>query len=241
MNRKLIALVFVGLLAGVAGCGGNSVRHRVERSVEQSLPGIIGPAQSYSVQADGSTMGMMNGKLRGLDIIGIGVQLPSGINITRLNAKVTDITFDPGTKKIKSVGAAEYSASLSDAELTRYLRGKYPSVPGLSVAMNSGLINISAKPGVSIVKLPIRADAGLVIRDERKLALSLLQFEIAGINAPNFAVDYLESKMDVIFDANDLGFNAKIKSVVIGPGTLTLNGTLDLMKVLEQQNTTLKQ
>ena len=236
MNRKLLVLFFLSLIIGIAGCG-NPVRHRVERSIAQSLPEIIGQAQSYSVKADGSISGMMNGKLRSLDIIGLGVQLKSGVTVSCLNVKITDISFDPDTKKIRSVGATEYSASLTDAELTRYLICKYPDIPSLSVNMNGSLINISAKPGVSVLRVPINANAGLIIKNEHILALDLKKLKVAGINAPGFAVDYLESKLDVIFDANDLGFDAKIKTVIIGPNTLTLDGNLDLIKAIEQQIT----
>lgn len=235
MNGKWIAIVLAVLIAVLAGCEGNPVRHKVEKSVEQSLPALIGPAQSYSVKAYGSTVGMVSGKLSGLDIIGLDVRLPNGVNVARLNAKLTNITFDSGSKEIKSVEKTEYTASLTEAEVTRYMREKHPGIAGLNVALADRNIRVSARPGVSVLRTAVQADADLEIRENRILALDLKKVKVAGVHAPDFALDFLGSKLGVIFDANDLGFEAKIRSVVIGPGSLTLVGDLDLMKVVERQ------
>lgn len=235
MARKLFALAIITLVITFAGCGGNPVREKIESSVSRSMPDIIGPADSYSSRVYGSTFRLIKGKLDGLDITGKNVKLASGITVSRLDVKIRDMVVDTDTKEIKQAGSTEYTAVLSQAELSKYVLKRYPDVPGLKLDLRKSLMNISAKPEVSVVKVGVQADVALEVRKEHILALDLKKLKVAGISAPGFAVNYIGSKIDTIFDTNDLGFEAKVKSAVVSPGALTLNGSLDLMKVIEKK------
>jgi hypothetical protein len=74
------------------------------------------------------------------------------------------------------------------------------------------------------------------VQDQRILALDLRKLKVAGINTPSFARDFIDSKLDDIFDVRDLGFDATIRSVSITPGFITLSGNLNLMKIVESAN-----
>lgn len=236
MFRRAVVLILVIVIAAViAGCDGNPVREQVESSVAKAMPDVIGPAKSYQVRAYGPTLRLMKGKLDGLDITGTDVKLPSGITVSKLDVKIRDMVVDTDTKEIKRADSTEYSAVLTQAELFKHLKKRYPDVPGLGLQLKKGVMNISAKPGVSIAKVGVQADASLKVRDEHILALDLKKLKVAGIGAPQMAVNYLQSKIDTVFDTNDLGFEAKIKSAVITPGALTLNGSMDLMKAMEKK------
>jgi hypothetical protein len=228
--RFCLSVIVVVAIVVFCGCGGDPVKGKIERSVADSLPKLIGPAESYSVRASGSTFGMIRGKISGLDIIGIGVELPAGLRVDRLNVKITDLMVDTDTKQIKRVGSTQFAASLSEKELNRYLANKYPNVPGLKAELRGNKLAIFAKPGVSVLKVAVVADADLVIRDQRILALDLKKLDVAGLGAPGFAREFLESRVGEIFDARDIGYDATLTSVVLGPGTITLSGSLDLMK-----------
>ena len=238
MVRKLIIIVLAALIAAVvvclAGCG-NMAKDKVEKSVAESLPTMIGPAKSYNVDAYGSTLRMMKGKLEGLDITGQDVQLKSGVTLSRLFVQVRDIRFDPNTREVHSVGSTAYSATLSEAELNRYLKKRYPNVPDLKLELRKDAVRITTRPGVSVLRTTVQADSGLLIQEERRLILDLKSLKVGPVGAPEFVRNYIESEIGTIFDAKDLGFDATIKSVSVQPNGLVLNGTLDLMELLKKQ------
>ena len=230
---RALAIVPIALASLVmVGCE-NPVREKVESSVAQSLPSMIGPARSYTVRADGPTTGMIQGRLDGLNIVGQDVKLKNGMTVSRLAVDITDIAFDRKHDRITRVGSTQFAASLSESELNKCLAARYHDVPGLAIGLRRGYLDIAAKPGVSIVHMSVRADAELEIRDSRILALNLKKLNMAGISAPGFARDFINSKLTCIFDARDLGFDARITSVQVSPGILTLTGSLNLMKAAE--------
>lgn len=220
----------------ISGCSDSAIRDKVEKSVAESLPEYIGPAESYTVKASGPTLPMMHGRLNKLDIIGINVQMPNGMRVARLNVVIPDIAFDIDKRVIKRAGITEYSASINESELTRYLTQRYKKIPDMSVSLTNNSIGLYAKPGVYKLRLAVQGNADLIVRKEHILALDLKKLNVGGITVPNFAVSLLEDQLGAIFDAKDLGFDAKIKNTTIGPGTLTLNGTLDLMKLMEKKS-----
>jgi|GEM_PF-1479882 len=238
IKRGVFALALVVAISMIAGCGPNLIRKQIESSVARKLPDLIGPAKSYQVRAYGSTLRMMRGKLARLDITGHDVKLSNGLTVSRLFVRIDNISFNTDTKQIKSVDKTEYSASLSKKELNQYLKKRYSNIPGLQLTLGKGMIGFTTRPGLLGLKFGVRGTAELLIRNEKILALNLQKLRIAGIPAPAFARRLLDSRLDTIFDAEDLGFGATIKSVDIKPGLLTLNGDLDLMKIIKQNQKT---
>lgn len=222
------------MLVALAGCGG-VVKSKVSSGIEESLPEIIGPARAYDVRTYGSATRIMKGKIDGLDIVGSDVRLASGVTVSRLDVKIRDLVVDPDTKEIKSVGSTDYTATLSEAELNRYLKKQYPDVPEFKIKLKDKVIGVSARPGVSVLKVGVEADVGLEVRQQRLLALDLKTLKVAGINTPGMAREYIESRIDTIFDARDIGFDARIKSAAVSKNGLSIGGNLNLMKAVEAQ------
>jgi len=218
------------MISLLAGCIGGSVRDRVESGIEKSLPNLIGPARVYDVNVTGSTLGMIGGKLKDIEIKGEDVRLKNGMQLARLSVSLDSIEFDAGKSQITKCGGANYNALLSEEELGRYLRKAYPDVPKLNVELLNGYVSASASPSLVGLSASIKAEATLDIQDKRKLALKLRKVTVGGIPAPGFARDYMASKINPFFDASQIGYDATISSVTVEPGFVTLAGGLDLMK-----------
>lgn len=234
MKCKLIYILPVLSALILAGC--NPVRNEVEKSVAKSMPDIIGPADSYSARIYGPTPRMMRGRLDRLDITGHNVKFSDEMTVSQLDVSIFNLEFDKSKRTVKKAGTTTFAVTLTEEELTRYLKKKYPDVPGLEIGLGNDLINITAKPGVSIMKVPIQAGAELEVHDGHILALNLKKLKVAGIGTPQIARDYISSRLKTVFDTDDLGFNANLKSAKIGKKTLTLCGDLDLMKLIEKHN-----
>lgn len=235
MKKKRLLLFFTLAVFAFAGCGGNPVREKVEKTVQKNLPDMVGPAKSYTVRAYGPTMHMVNGRLDGMDITGIDVHLPSGITLAKLDVKIRDIAYNIHKSKLERAANTEFSATLSEYELNRYLVKNYPAIPGLKVSLKNGEIGIESAAGISAFKVGANAGADLEVRENRILALNFKKLKFAGLNAPEFAKNFLSSKLDTIFDAKDIGPGATLSSTSIENGKLVLNGTLDLVKMSEQK------
>ena len=227
MRRSAGILAALLVVVVLAGCG-RPIRGKVERGIADAMPKTIGPAKSYRVSVSGSTLGMIRGNLDTMQIIGEDVQLPNGITLANLTVNSRDIAFDRSKHTLSRVASTDFSATLAECELNRYLVKMYPDAPALGVELASGKLHIRACPMVAGLMATIKADAKLKIKQEHLLILDLLKVTAVGIPTPGFAREYLESKVNPIFDSSDLGYNARLSSVSIKPGSVTLSGSLDL-------------
>lgn len=216
---------------GLSGCA--NIHRQVEKAVADSLPDLIGPAKKYSVDVSGSTFRLIKGKVSKLHIVGDDVRFKNGLTLSKLDVTVENIEFDTDSRKIKKAGKSVYSASVIDGELAGYLSRSYPDVPNIKIAVHSGTLNLSATPKVSGINVPVTAQAKVRVRNRSQLSLDILKASAARIPAPGFARNYIESKVNPVFDVSALGFDANIDRAALQPGRVTIYGTLDIMKMIK--------
>lgn len=219
------ALAAVCLMIG--GCG-DPVRNSVEHRIEDALPKLIGPAKSYEVKVYGSQMAMLKGRLRTTHIVGREVRFHSGITVEELVVESHGIEIDRHRQQISRVEGTSYKATIAQDVLNKHLRGNYRHVPSLKAVLAQGLITVSAAPELKGLPVQISADADLKVKDKRYLILDLKKISVGGIGTPGFAREYLETKINPVFDSASLGYDAKLDRVQIDSNRLTLEGTLDL-------------
>jgi hypothetical protein len=214
----------------LAGCGGGSIRGKIENGIAKGMQKRIGPAKSYKVTVTGPTMALVSGKLKGIDIVGSNVHTSKGIVVQTLHVNISDLVVDTGTQEMKRCGKTTYEATLSERELERYLLKLYPDVPELGLELQPRFARVRAKPGVSIAKVPVLVDASIDVQSHRRLLLNLQELDVAGIPVPSFVRNYLERKVNPVLDVDDLGMSAQVDSVHIDKGSITLAGSLDLIE-----------
>ncbi len=224
--RSVLCLFILLILSG---CGGD-IRRKVEKGIAESLPDLIGPAKSYKVSVSGSTMQMLRNRISGIEIVGEGVALKNGVEVTRLDVSLKGVEFSPKSRTITKCESTVFSATLAQQELTQYLKKKYPDVPDLSVLLEDGCLSAAARPSLLGVTARVEAESGLKISSGCKLVLDLRKVTMAGLPAPGFAREYIEKKLNPIFDASKLGYDATISSVSIQRGRLVITGGLDMTK-----------
>ena len=211
-----------------AGCG-RAERH-AENKIAEALQQRLGPAKSYDVNITGSPMRLLKGKMERLDIVGKDVNLEKGIKLASLNVTVHDLVFDTKTQAIKHADKTSFSATITQSELTKYLHKNYPDVPELSVSLRDGNIDVSAKPTVAGVGVNVKTEADILVKDHHLLVLDLKKISAAGVPAPEFARNYIETKVNPVFDSKDLGFNATVNSLKLAHGLISISGNLDLVQ-----------
>jgi len=222
------ALLPILIATALCGCGG-SITRKVEKGIAQSLPGLIGPAKSYKVKVYGSTVDMLRSRMDGIDISGEGVELKNGLAIARLEVSLKGVRFNADSRQITKCDDTQFSASLAQEELRRYLKKTYPDIPGLEVRLRDGVLWASASPSLIGLTASIEAESALKIRSHSQLVLDLRKVTVAGLPAPGFAREYIEKRLNPVFDASALGYDATVDSVSIRGGYLTISGKLDLL------------
>ena len=226
---RLIWVMTAALL--VAGCGG-SIKHRVESGIAKALQKRLGPADTYSVRVSGSTMSIIGGRIEAVEISGRDVRLAKGITLARLDVSLKGLVVDTDTQEIKRCAEAAYCARVSEDELRRYLVNRYPEIPGLDISLLRDRARVTAAPGIAGVTVTIAADAVVAVREGRQLVLDLKKIDVGPVPTPGFAREYIEKRINPVFDAADLGFDARIESIRIEPGFAVIAGTLDLVGAL---------
>ena len=221
------AIVLALIIVFISGCG--KAEKHAENEIAKGLQQRLGPAKSYDVNITGSPLRLLKGKMERLDIVGKEVHLQKGITIANLSVTINDLVFDPDTKAIKGAGRTIYSATLDQDELAKYLHKTYPDVPDLKIALREGFIDVSARPAVAGVGVNIKTESDLHVENHHLLILDLKKISAAGISAPEFARNYIETKVNPIFNSKDLGFDATINSLTLGRGSINIGGNLNLV------------
>ncbi|MEN6357482.1 MAG: DUF2993 domain-containing protein [Armatimonadota bacterium] len=223
---SIIAMSFIVSLC--VGCG-RAERH-AENKIAEALQQRLGPAKSYDVNITGSPMRLLKGKMERLDIVGKDVNLEKGIKLESLNVTVHDLVFDTKTQEIKGASKTSFSATIAQSELAKYLHKNYPDVPELKISLHDGYIDVSARPAVAGVGVNVKTEADIHVKDHHLLILDLKKVSAAGVPAPEFARNYIETKVNPVFDSKDLGFNATVNSLKLAQGSICVAGNLDLVQ-----------
>lgn len=219
------------LAAACAGCG-EPIRNKVESHIEAALPRLIGPARHYQVEVSGSPFAIMKGKLSALKIDGRDVQISQNIKVSRLQVSAKDMAVDLDRALVTRVGSTNYSAEITEDALNAYLRTLYSDVPGLRIVLPGPRLRIYAEPRPAGVPVKIVAEAALRIQKQRELVLDLTDIEVYGVSSPGFAREYIESRVNPVFDSRKLGYDATVSNVRILSNRIRLEGAIDLTSAL---------
>jgi len=228
---KSSGLVLAIVLAGVAigyHYAGNYARGRVEKSVVELLPGMIGPAQSYQVEVSANTGQLIRKHVRTLTIHGDGVSLPGGIVVDKLEVRLKGVDFDTATSSVKNIDGAEFDASLFEANLNNYLIRTYPDIEDLKVQLLDGYCDVSARPKFAGVSAMVKAQAVFEVGNGKLVNARITKATTAGLPAPAALRRYFEQKINPILNTADFGFDTTLKAVTVRPGSVTLSGDANL-------------
>jgi hypothetical protein len=226
-SSGLALILVVGLAVGYY-YGGNYARGRVEKSVVEVLPGLIGPAQSYRVKVDASTGQLIRKHVNVLNIHGEGVSLCKGIVVDSLDVRLKGVDFDTATSSVKHIDGAEFDASLFENNLNNYLVGVYPDIQDLKIRLMDGYCDVSARPKFAGMSALVKAQATFEIGAGRLVNARITKATTAGLPAPAALRQYFEQKINPVINTADFGFDATLKSVTVRPGSVTLSGDANL-------------
>lgn len=229
MKRTVFRNFTIGLICFgsmlFSGCGSSIVNDKVEHHIEAALPQYIGPAESYKAHVDGSLGGMMDGRLRELQIEGKRVQLAPELIVNDLQVEMKGVDFDRKKNQLRSVDSTQFQADFTEDVIQRYLEKNHPGIEGLRVRLYQDEIRIQARPAVLGVSTGVTVSGKLAVRNGDKVDFVPSQIVVQGIPSPKPVTNFVMSKVNPVLDIAHFNFPAKLTDIKIQSGKLVVYGT----------------
>lgn len=231
MRLKIVLPVMIVLALCLSP--GAAIRTKIASSVAASAPDMLGPGK-YSVDVTGGLIGLLRGRIEKIDIHGSDVKMSNGMIVDRLNVGLNGVHFkrDQTVTKVESTG---FAASVSEDNLTDYLRASRGDMKEAEITLADGRLCYAGRPRVLGLKVKVKAEGTLDLDGNTKVHMSLCKCSGAGIKTPGMVRGWIERRINPVFDATQMGVDAKLKSVEVAKGAIALAGTADVNKKLAKQ------
>lgn len=237
MIRKFAAGLLVFSLWGVAGCN-RPINREAEKRVKAVLPELLGPARQYAVRVDGGWDRTVRGKLRKVAIDGYDVELSSGLIVDQLRLDLDNVDVDLDRKRVRSVGAARFTATIGKKTLDEFLAGESPEGETLKntriTLEDNNRVTIASQRVVLGVGVPFTVSGRVSVGGAQKIAFDAQGATVATIGVPGFVVDYLKNRFVSGVELRSLAFPVTLTDVQTRSGFLTLTGTVDAAALLQR-------
>lgn len=230
-NNSKKGLILVVVLVGIVFLPGMALRWAIAQSVKNKAPEMIGPARNYSVKVKAGLFDIIQGKIPSLVIRGKDVRPSTGVAIDRLDVELKGIRFKPD-QTITDVQSTDFIASVSETSLSDFLNTHRPDMKNAKVSMEDGILLLSASPKIMATRTPVTLQCTLKIVDNIRLNLEVNRLIARGVKVPGFVRGKLQHELNPVFDAQQIGLDARLNTVGIANGAITLTGNADVRSAL---------
>ncbi len=225
--RRSTSLVLPACLL-LAGCGvGQSAQTIVAHKIADALPQAIGPAAHYDVQVSGNTLGLAQGRARGVQIRGQDVQMTPAVTLDTLTLDARDIVFDEKSRQVRSIGSSSFAASMGQARLSSYIAQVRPD---LIVTLGSSDLQATLPVSVGPLHTTVSVRGTLVPTAPGASALNFVadQGRLGVLPVPAFAVNAALEAVNPVLDLSRVKVPIGVQSADVEGGMLTIRGTAQL-------------
>lgn len=229
LSARLTGIAAFAATALLTGCG-HPVQETAAHKIADVLPSVLGPAARYDVQVDGDPFALARGRARAVHVQGQKVQLSSALTLDTLNADVPDVSFDTKTRRLLHLGAAAFTASLGQDNLSRYLAQSKPLLPGLAVTLLPD--SVQAQVPVSVLGLHTTAELTGFLQpnrtDSSRLDFVASGAQIGSVSVPPELVNIALGTVNPLLDLSALKAPLTVTDAKVQNRQLVLSGTADL-------------
>jgi hypothetical protein len=219
--RVIAAAGFVIALLIFSGCANKIVSNTIERRVEEKLPELVGPADSYKVKVRGGTVAMTRGRIQEMVVTAAGVRAMPELRIDDLRVIINDITADASTGTVRSVGAVRFVASVSERSINEYFAKT--DRKDVRIELLRGKLVAHAKPRFIGIPAGVKV-SGTLVPEGGRLDLRIDKLEVIGVNVPSIAENVVEKRINPVVDLSTTPFSPKLESVEMLPRVLRISG-----------------
>lgn len=225
-RRLVLVLLLLNLFLGLAayfveGAGWPLVERVARGKVERA----IGPG-SWQVRVGlTSWWDLLSGHVGLVDLAGEGVRLKNGLPVTRMTAKVWDMTVE-GDYMTK-LGSITYDVHVSEPDLNVYLRKKSGGRlrPVLSASLREGEMEVIARDRFTGIGLPFKVKGTMRVRDGTQLDFILDEASVANYDVDTIADLLVRYQVNPVVDLRELPFGLHIERFDLHAGVVDIRGT----------------
>ena len=242
MRRRTAAgvpLVLLALSLAGGGCVTREAERIAERRVNALLPQYLGPADRYQTRVRDTASGLLRGRMRHVHVEGRRVRVSDDLTLDNLTLDLANVSVDTRAKRLKSIEAIAFTATLGEAGANRYLRARRADLPELSVRFRPGEATVRARPEFAGVSLPIP----LVVRGTltprpggAQLDFTPSGAQVSVVPIPGGVVRFAAERLNPLVDLGVLKLPVRVEAVEVREGTLFLRGTVDPADLLRAAN-----
>ncbi len=230
---KIYPLMLLGAaaVAGLAvyGCG-HPVQETAAHKIADVLPSVLGPAAHYDVQVDGDPFALTRGRARAVHIQGQDVQLAPAVTLDTLTIDARDVSFDTATRRLSHIGLTAFTASLGQANLSRYLAQSKPLLPGLVITLLPDAVE--ARIPVDVLNLHTTAVLSGSFRPDAsnpsQLDFVAQNAQVGSVPLPASLVNLAVDELNPVLDLSGLKVPLTVTDARVANGHLVLSGTARL-------------
>ncbi len=224
-------LKLFGAAVGIAACGcGHPVQETAAHKIADALPSVLGPAAHYDVQVDGDPFALTRGRARAVHIEGQDVQLAPQVTLDTLTLDAQDVSFNTQTRRLSHIGTTAFTASLGQANLSRYLARSKPLLPGLVITLLPDAVE--AQVPVDVLKLHTTAVLSGLFRpdmdDPSQLDFVAQNAQVGGVPLPASLINLAVNELNPVLDLSGLKAPLTVTDARVTNSQLVLSGTARL-------------
>ena len=201
--------------------------NKIEDGLEERLPSIIGPAESYEVEVSGRALKMIDGRLAKILIHGRNVKL-QGFPVDDLEVEMRGVVFDKEKSQLESAEQTLFTAIVGEKTLVNYIRRNQPDIKDLRLKLANGAMTVQTRPRALGLSAPVSLTGKLRLRPGNKVDMDTDTMSVAGLNVPGRVIDFIMNRVNPVLDLSLGNFPAVITKVTIQPGAIKVEGTADL-------------
>lgn len=217
MQRAIAASVVALSLSACASL----VETRVEQTMLDALPRIVGPAARYDVKVSGVTTHDAERGFKRVHAVGERVERPKSPVLDRVDVDLRDVRINVDRKGLTGLGSADAKVRVLASDVARFLEER-PGLDLVSVSFHgSDVVMISARPSVAGYSLPPTVSVrGYLLPHGSQLRLNLIDVRAAGIPVGNIATFVIERLINPIVDLSALPAPTRVTGAQIEGGAL---------------------
>ena len=237
--RILIGAVVLAVLL-VAGVNCTRVVNRTaERRIREALPDAIGPAREYRVHIENAPLQTVAGKFANVVIDGDEVRFPSGLLLDNLHIELKNVDIDTGKAKVRHIGDARFTITVSDKSLDQYLAGESPVGETIRHAQvsfaDNSMVTVSGERVTLLnVGIPFRLAGPIRAASPTRVEIDPHHLTVVGIPIGGIVLDFLKGRIESAVDLKQFPVSVQLASVTTRQGSMTLSGSIDAEALLSR-------
>lgn len=236
---QMLAALALGLIAALAmGCG-RAVNRTAERRIREALPALIGPAREYRVHVENAPLRTIQGKLSNVAIDGDDVQYPGGMLLDSLHIDLRDVEVDANRGRVRRIGQADLTITISERSLDEYLAGEAPageSIRKLRIRLlDSNSVTLTGERVTLFnVGVPFRLTGPVRAATATRIQIDPRRLDVVGLPIGGPILRFFNDRIESAVDLSRMQVPVKLTGVTTSRGQMVLTGSIDAEALLAE-------